>query len=79
METKDLRKLVNTFVQVVSKSSGAKYYGKLSGIRHKHNNFCLTGLIVLNRDGSFKAAPKHYNTRWFNTGSYELCQDPLKI
>lgn len=79
METRDIANRVYLPLQVRNTSSGAKYYGVLSAIRNKQGKFCLTGLVLLNQDGSFKLAPKTRATRWFSVGKFEVCEDPVKF
>ena len=77
METRDIANRMHQPLQVQNSSSGAKYYGVLSAIRNKQGRFCLTGLVLLNQDGSFKLASKTKAVRWFSVAKFEVCEDPM--
>ena len=63
---------LNKQVEIMRKSNGARYYGKVVGFRWKENKFCLSGLVIMQKDGSFKAAPKYNNKRWFSFEKFSI-------
>lgn len=79
MQTSDISNKLGTHLQVKSKVTGAKYYGILGAIRNKTGKFCLTKLVLLNQDGSFKLASKMGTVRWFSLDKFEVCYDPVKL
>ena len=79
MQTNDISNKLGTHLQVKSKVTGAKYYGILGAIRNKTGKFCLTKLVLLNQDDSFKLASKGDTVRWFSLDKFEVCYDPVKL
>ena len=79
MQTNDISNKLGTHLQVKSKVTGAKYYGILGAIRNKAGKFCLTKLVLLNRNGSFKLASKADTVRWFSLAKFEVCYAPVKL
>lgn len=67
-----MQHLLNKKVEIVRTSNRARYYGKVVGFRWKENKFCLSGLVIMGKDGSFKAAPKHNNKRWFSAEKFSI-------
>ena len=62
--------LLNKQVEIVRTSNGSRYYGTIVGFRWKENRFCLSGLVLLGKNGEFKAAPKNSNKRWFSAEEF---------
>lgn len=67
-----MQQLLNMKVEIVRTSNGARYYGIIVGFRWKENRFCLKNLVIMTKDGEFKAAPKHKNKRWFSAEQFEI-------
>jgi hypothetical protein len=57
---------------IIKSKRGTLYSGILSGFRENESLFCLTRLVVLNKQGMFVAAPKTKHARWFTTSKYEI-------
>ena len=79
MQANDISNKLGTHLQVKSRVSGAKYCGILGALRNKAGKFCLTKLVPLNQDGSFKLASKADTVRWFSLAKFEVCYDPVKL
>lgn len=67
-----IQHILNKKVEIVRTSNGARYYGIIVGFRWKENRFCLKNLVIMTKDGEFKAAPKHKNKRWFSAEQFEI-------
>lgn len=53
--------------------SGSKYYGKLSAVNNIKDKFCLTGLVILNKDSEYKAVSGgKKESRWFSMKTYKF-------
>lgn len=70
----ELRHLLNRKVKVVNLPNLGSYQGRLVGFRP--GKFVISGLAIMNPDGSCKAAPKHRSTRWFHTERCEVSELP---
>lgn len=67
---------LNKYVYVENLISGAKYWGKLSAINNIKNKFCLTGLVILNKDGEYKAVSGgEREVRWFSMEKYKFFEN----
>lgn len=55
----------------IQNTNGSRYQGKLVGFRNQENEFCLSGLVIINRFGGI-TCPKHKNTRWFSRDKFTI-------
>lgn len=71
--------LLNQQVCIRRKSTRAMYYGTLVCIRNKTSKVCIANMVILNKEGTFKCAPKYRSSRWFPAHELELVTEPLKF
>lgn len=69
----EARKLINKEVTITNER-GAKYTGILSGVRNKDMKFCLTRLLIINKNGGIIAS-KRDKSRWFDLDKFCIVEE----
>ena len=65
-----MKEYLNKAVLIKKKETGALYGGVLNGIRG--NRIHLTNLVILDKEGRYKAQSKTDTGRWFNVNTIDV-------
>lgn len=63
---------------IIKSSHSTLYAGVLSGFKENESKFCLTKLVIMDKEGNFVAAPKSRSTRWFSVDKFEMRPETLE-